>query len=53
MEYDNYDMDEYGNLDFTEPSKDETKSTIKQQCFKCVVFYCSAQKTTLEIKVCM
>ena len=30
MEYDNYDMDEYGNLDFTEPSKDETKSTITQ-----------------------
>ena len=30
MEYDNYDMDEYGNLDFTEPSKDEKKSTITQ-----------------------
>ena len=30
VEYDNYDMDEYGNLDFTEPSKDETRSTITQ-----------------------
>ena len=30
VEYDNYDMDEYGNLDFTKPDKDETSTTITQ-----------------------